>query len=78
MTPRSRFSGAAKKHDNAEAVQQVREVARQKQWCGQVNIIEQRENQGIAHTTINAVTEFCGEHGRVIVLEDDLILSPFF
>ena len=39
-------------------------------------IIERDENFGLARSIITGVTELCAEHGRVIVLEDDLVLSP--
>ncbi len=35
-------------------------------------------NAGLASSIINGVTEQCDRHGKVIVLEDDLILSPLF
>lgn len=36
------------------------------------------ENRGLAGSIIAGVTALCREHGRVIVLEDDLIVSPLF
>ena len=40
-------------------------------------IIEREENLGLARSIISGVTELCAEHGQAIVLEDDLVLSPF-
>jgi glycosyl transferase family 2 len=40
------------------------------------NIIESNKNKGLANSVINGVSEQCDKHGRVIVIEDDLILSP--
>ena len=72
------FCDAPKKPEDEEAVTQVREVVRSKQWCGQVHIIERAQNLGLANSIIQGVTELCSKYGKVIVLEDDLILSPFF
>jgi hypothetical protein len=40
-----------------------------------VRIVEQERNCGLANSIIGGVSELCAEHGRVIVVEDDLILS---
>ncbi|MBR0779575.1 glycosyltransferase [Bradyrhizobium diazoefficiens] len=36
------------------------------------------ENQGLARSIIAGVTRLCEQYGRVIVVEDDLIVSPAF
>ena len=72
------FCDGIKKPEDSEAIQQVRDVVRSQQWCGQVHIIEQEQNMGLAKSVIHGVTDLCAKYGRVIVLEDDLILSPFF
>jgi hypothetical protein len=41
-------------------------------------IIERNRNSGLAKSVITGVTELCRTHGQVIVLEDDLITSPYF
>ncbi|HEY1096359.1 MAG TPA: sugar transferase [Alphaproteobacteria bacterium] len=40
-------------------------------------IIEREQNLGLADSIITGVTENCYQYGRVIVLEDDLDLSPY-
>jgi hypothetical protein len=72
------FCDAPKRAEDEEAVRQVREVIRTQQWCGKVHIIERETNMGCAKSIISGVTEICEKYGRVIVLEDDLVLSPFF
>lgn len=44
----------------------------------QVRITEQPRNLGLAQSIIRGVTQLCESHGRVIVLEDDLVTSPWF
>lgn len=72
------FCDGIKKPEDSEAIQQVRDVVRSQQWCGQVHIIEREQNMGLAKSVIHGVTDLCAKYGRVIVLEDDLILSNFF
>jgi hypothetical protein len=39
-------------------------------------VVERENNMGLANSVISGVSEQCQKFGRVIVLEDDLILSP--
>lgn len=64
--------------DQLELVKSVREVIREKQWCGKVYILEKEENSGLAKSVLEGVSEIIKKYEKVIVLEDDLILSPFF
>lgn len=41
-------------------------------------VIERKKNLGLADSIITGVTELCREYGRVIVVEDDLVVSPHF
>lgn len=51
-----------------------------KEWAGSFNaqIIERDSNQGLATSIVSGVTELCGKYGRVIVLEDDLVVGTDF
>lgn len=59
-------------------VELTREVIRSHKWCGRVEIVEAEQNRGLARSVIAAVTRLCDSHGRVIVLEDDLLVSRGF
>ena len=72
------FCEGTKRIEDEEAVRQVRQVVRSKQWCGNVHIIEHEKNMGCANSIIYGVTKICEEYGSVIVVEDDLLLSPYF
>lgn len=72
------FCDGAKRPEDAEAVKKVREIAESRQWCGTVEVIKSEENRGLARSIISGVGKLCEEYGRVIVLEDDLIVSPYF
>jgi len=52
-------------------VQQTRDVARAKQWCGQVTIFESEHNNGLVRSFLKAINFGISHAGRVIVLEDD-------
>lgn len=61
-----------------EKITEVRQLLRQEQWCKTVHIIESDNNKGLADSIITGVTETVNRFGKVIVLEDDLILSKSF
>lgn len=61
-----------------ENIRLVREIAKEDQWCGEVIIREQDNNLGLAGSISSGVTEIIEKYGKIIVLEDDLILSPAF
>lgn len=58
-----------------DAVARTREVVRAAA-PRHARIVERDMNMGLAASVIAGVTRLCNEHGRVIVLEDDLVLSP--
>ncbi len=72
------FSDAPKKKEAVAAVQEVREYIKTVGGFKSVSIIERDINFGLANSIIDGVTRMCNEYGRVIVLEDDLVTSPYF
>ena len=72
------FSDAPKTPEAAAAVRQVRDYIRTIDGFRTLTIIERRENYGLALSIIDGVTKLTEERSRVIVLEDDLITSPYF
>ena len=72
------FCDGVKCIEDEEAVRQVEQVVRSKQWCRNVHIIKHEKNMGCANSIIYGVTKICEEYGSVIVVEDDLLLSPYF
>jgi hypothetical protein len=59
-------------------VRQVREYIRTIDGFRNVTVVEQSENLGLAASIIGGVKRVVNEYGKVIVLEDDLVTSPFF
>lgn len=41
-----------------------------------MTVVEAPANRGLAVSVISGVSRLCNEHGRVIVIEDDLLVSP--
>ena len=75
------FSDAAKTEKAQESVRLVREHIRRTDWHDnfrKVTVVEAEQNKGLAKSIIGGVTEIIKEYGKVIVVEDDLVLSPYF
>jgi hypothetical protein len=43
-----------------------------------VRVQKSEKNKGLANSIINGVSQLIEQHGRVIVLEDDMVTSPYF
>lgn len=61
-----------------DAIAKVRSIVKGRQWCKEVILVESKINRGLAESVITGVTEVVNRHGKVIVLEDDLLISPYF
>lgn len=61
-----------------QKIADVRMVARKRQWCKEVHVMEAENNKGLANSIISGVTEVINCFNRVIVLEDDLVTSRYF
>lgn len=77
-TPLYIFSDAPRDIAASNAVAEVRSFLREISGFKSVSIIERENNFGLARSIIDGVTQVCEEHGRIIVLEDDLVTSPYF
>lgn len=72
------FSDGPKGPEDEKAVNQVREFVRSIKGFKEIHVIEQEKNRGLANSIISGVTEIINTYGRIIVMEDDLISSPYF
>ena len=61
-----------------ESVEEVRAFIKSIQGFKKINIIEREKNWGLANSIIDGVTSIINEYGKIIVLEDDLVTSPYF
>lgn len=72
------YSDASKTAADADSVRQVREYVRGISGFKEIEIVERGENWGLARSIIDGVTRAVDRYGRVIVLEDDLVVAPYF
>lgn len=72
------YSDAARDESARPAVAEVRRFIRTISGFGSIEIIEREENWGLARNIIDGVTTQINRYGQVIVLEDDLIVAPYF
>jgi hypothetical protein len=72
------FSDAAKNEQAGKAVSEVRTYVHGIEGFRSVTVIEREENFGLARSIIEGVGQICEQRGRVIVMEDDLRVSPHF
>lgn len=72
------YSDAAANVEKQDAVNEVRKYLQSIKGFKRKTIIEREKNWGLRRNIIDGVTTVVEKYGRVIVLEDDLVLSPFF
>ena len=72
------FSDAAKNNLASMAVSEVRAYVHEISGFRSVTIIEREVNFGLAQSIIEGITQVCRRHGKIIVLEDDMVTSPHF
>jgi putative methyltransferase (TIGR04325 family) len=72
------YSDGPKNQDAIDKVQAVRSLIKNVQGFKSVKIIERDKNWGLANSVIDAVTNIVNKYGRIIVLEDDILTSPYF
>jgi len=72
------YSDAPKYPEASKNVEEVRKYIRFIKGFKNINIIEREKNYGLANSIIDGVTTCINNYGRVIVLEDDLVTSPYF
>jgi hypothetical protein len=72
------FCDAAKRPEHQPQVEAVRAYVDSISGFRTITRIYREANMGLARSVMEGVTQALGSHGRVIVMEDDLVLSPHF
>ena len=72
------FSDGFKSNKDKKDVNEIREYLKRINGFKIVNIFESDVNKGLANSIIDGVTKVINKYNEVIVLEDDLIVSPYF
>lgn len=72
------FSDGPKTPEKKAGVEENRKYIHTISGFKSISIIEREKNWGLANNLIAGITEVINKFGKVIVVEDDLILSPYF
>lgn len=72
------YSDAAKNDTVKQSVLDVRSYIKSIDGFKKITIIQRENNWGLANSIIGGVTTIINQYGKVIVLEDDLVTSPYF
>lgn len=72
------YSDGAKNESALAEVNATRRVLREWAEVKGAQVIERPSNFGLAKSVVTGVSELCERYGRVVVIEDDLIVSPDF
>jgi len=72
------YSDGVRSEQDAPLVREVRDYIKGAHGFAEIEIIERDKNWGLADNIINGVTNVVNKYGRIIVLEDDLVTSPYF
>ena len=72
------FCDGPRSSEDEASVAEVREIAHTARGFKRVDVVERAENFGLARSVIRGVTDMLNDNDTVIVLEDDLVTSPYF
>ncbi len=72
------FCDGPRRPEDADSVRDVRAVARAASGFASVEVVERPANLGLAASVIDGVSRVLAEHERIVVVEDDLTVSPDF
>ena len=72
------YADNAKNDESLSKVKEVRNYLKTVDGFKNITIIERDKNWGLANSIIDGVTTTVNKYGKVIVLEDDLVTSPYF
>jgi hypothetical protein len=75
------FSDGPKENADPGIIKKIKEtraIVNAENRFKKVTVVEHQKNKGLAASISEGVTQIVNEYGTVIVLEDDLVLSPYF
>ena len=72
------YSDNYRSHEDKDGVSKVRKYISNITGFKSLTIVKRKENQGLAKSIIGGVSDTLKYHEGVIVLEDDVVPSPFF
>ena len=72
------FSDGPKNEQDVEKINGVRKYIKRIEGFKNIIIVKRKYNWGLAKNIIIGVTEIVSKYGKIIVLEDDIVTSPYF
>ena len=72
------YSDAPKNEQAVKKVSEVRNYIKTINGFKKISLIERKENVGLARNIIDGVTDVVNKYGRVIVIEDDVVVNLNF
>lgn len=72
------FSDAPKNEKAVEGVLKTRKYIHTISGFKSIHIIEREKNWGLSNSLIDGISKIVNDYGKVIVVEDDIVVSPFF
>ena len=64
--------------DELDNIKKVREIAYRQKWPLKLTVHLSDTNSGLANAVIKGICSTLQQYNRIIVLEDDMVLSPYF
>lgn len=72
------YSDAPRNATDTPKVEEVRRLLRHVKGFAKIEYVERSSNWGLARNVIDGVTTQVNRYGRIIVVEDDLVVAPYF
>ncbi len=72
------FIDGPRNEEDIQKIEEVKKIFKERKWCKALEIHAESKNRGMAPQIISGLTKLCNEKGRVIMLEDDTLVSPYF
>ena len=72
------YSDGPKNSEDKKNIEEIRIYLKTIIGFKKIQIIEKENNEGLAKSIIDGVTETINKYGKIIVLEDDIVTSPGF
>lgn len=72
------YSDGPKDETERPVIEKIRHLIQETKGFKKTHLIERSENWGLARNVIDGVTSLVNLYGEIIVVEDDLVVSPYF
>ncbi len=63
--------------EDLKIIRETRNVVNKKLWCKEVILKNLEHNMNLTNNIIDGITSAIRKHGKAIILEDDILTSPY-